>query len=155
MASPEPDRLKGFGYEDLMMFGLQLMAGKSQYALQNVGEAGVVALTAKQARAKAAADEKKENAMAKYYEKYGNYLEAEGSRKAEEDKPLAQLNKEIAAAYMELNKDLMLRSDPVKMAAAKRQARAELIANYPDLASTMGGTGSSLDLTKWGNPVKN
>ena len=155
MASPEPDRLKGFGYEDLMMFGLQLMAGKSQYALQNVGEAGVAALTAKQARAKAAADEKKENAMAKYYEKYGNYLEAEGSRKAEEDKPLAQLNKEIAAAYMELNKDLMLRSDPVKMAAAKRQARAELIANYPDLASTMGGAGPSLDLTKWGNPVKN
>ena len=50
MAGPEPDRLKGLGYEDLLMFGLQLMAGKSQYALQNVGEAGVAALTANQAR---------------------------------------------------------------------------------------------------------
>ena len=162
---PKEER-SGFGYEDLLMFGLNLMAGQSSNALTNVGTAGIAALTAKQARTaaekktameerKIASDEKKENAMAKYYEKYGNYLEAEGSRKAEEDKPLAQLNKEIAAAYMELNKDLMLRSDPVKMAAAKRQARAELIANYPDLASTMGGAGPSLDLTKWGNPVKN
>jgi len=44
------DERSGFGYEDLLMFGLQLMAGKSQYALQNVGEAGVAALTANQAR---------------------------------------------------------------------------------------------------------
>jgi len=148
---PKEER-SGFGYEDLLMFGLNLMAGQSSNAFTNVGTAGVAALTAKQARTaaekktaleerKIASDEKKEAAMAKYYEKYGSYLEAEGNRKAEEDKPLAQLNKEIAAAYMELNKDLMLRSDPVKMAAAKRQARADLIANYPELESTIGGGG--------------
>jgi hypothetical protein len=152
MAGPEPDRLKGFGYEDLLMFGLQLMAGKSQYALQNVGEAGVAALSAKQARTaaekktameerKIASDEKKESAMAKYYEKYGNYLDSEADRKAEEDKPLAQFRKELAAVYADLNKDVMLKQDPVKMAAAKRQARADLLVNYQEFADTMGGGG--------------
>ena len=141
---PKEER-SGFGYEDLLMFGLNLMAGQSSNAFTNVGTAGVAALTAKQARTaaekktameerKIASDEKKDAA-------YSEYLKSETSRKAEEDKPLAQLNKEIAAAYMELNKDLMLRSDPVKMAAAKRQARADLIANYPELESTMGGGG--------------
>jgi hypothetical protein len=150
MAGPEPDRLKGLGYEDLLMFGLQLMAGKSQYALQNVGEAGVAALTANQARRlaekkttmeerKIASDEQKESAMAKYYEKHGNYLDSEAARKAEEDKPMAQFRKELAAAYADLNKDAMLKLDPVKMAAAKRQRRADLLANYQELADTIGG----------------
>jgi len=119
------------------------MAGKSQYALQNVGEAGVAALASKQARAKAASDEKKENAMAKYYEKYGSYLESEAGRKAEEDKPLAQFRKELAAQFLKLEANEMLSLDPVKMAAAKRQARAELLASYPELASTMGGAPSA------------
>lgn len=154
MAGPEPDRLKGLGYEDLLMFGLQLMAGKSQYALQNVGEAGVAALTANQARRlaekkttmeerKIASDEQKESAMAKYYEKHGNYLDSEAARKAEEDKPLAQFRKELATQFLKLEANQMLSLDPVKMAAAKRQARAELLASYPELMGTMGGAPSA------------
>ncbi len=65
----------GFSYEDLMMFGLQLMAGKSQYALQNVGEAGVATLTARQARAKAEADKRKSEAEALRDTAYSKYLQ--------------------------------------------------------------------------------
>ena len=92
---------------------------------------------------KIASDEKKETAMAKYYEKYGNYLESEAGRKAEDDKPLAQFRKELATQFLKLEANQMLSLDPVKMAAAKRQARAELLASYPELASTMGGTPSA------------
>lgn len=144
----------GFGYEDLMMFGLQLMAGQSPNALTNVGTAGIAALTAKQARTaaekkttleerKIASDEKKEAAMARYYEKYGNYLESEAGRKADDDKPLAQFRKELAAAYLKLEANPLLSLDPAKMAAAKRQARADLAASYPELAGTMGGAPSA------------
>jgi len=146
---PKAER-SGLGYEDLLMFGLQLMAGKSQYALQNVGEAGVAALTAKQAREKVEYDRRKTDAeiaqsgaMSKYYEKHGNYLDSEAARKAEEDKPLAQFRKALAAAYADLNKDAMLKQDPVKMAAAKRQARADLLAEYQELADTIGGAPSA------------
>jgi hypothetical protein len=137
---PKEDR-KGFGYEDLMMFGLQLMGNKSPNFGTAFGEAGIAALTAKQAREKAAGDQQKEAAMAKYYEKYGNYLDSEGARKAEEDKPLAQFRKELAAAYLKIDADDLLSSDPVQKAAAKRQARAELLASYPELIGTMGGGG--------------
>ena len=161
MASPEPDRLKGFGYEDLLMFGLQLMGNKSQYFGTAVGEAGVAALASKQARAKAAADEKKEAAMAKYYDKYGSYLEAEGSRKALEDKPQMLYQKAVDKAVADAVASMayQLAKTPAEKAQleadARARAKASFLAVYPELADTMGGTGSSLDLTKWGNPVKN
>ena len=148
---PKEER-SGFGYEDLLMFGLNLMAGQSSNALTNVGTAGVATLTANQARTaaekktameerKIASDEKKEAAMAEYYKKHGNYLESEAGRRAEEDKPLAQFRKELATQFLKLEANQMLSLDPVKMAAAKRQARAELLASYPELADTMGGGG--------------
>jgi len=149
MASPEPDRLKGFGYEDLLMFGLQLMAGKSQYALQNVGEAGVAALASKQARAKAAADERKEAAMARYYEKYGNYLDSEGSRKAAEDKPQLQYQKAIDNAIAKLAEDpeYKFAKTPAEKTQMENNARAKVKASflsvYPELADTLGGTPSA------------
>ena len=90
---------------------------------------------------KIASDEKKEAAMAEYYKKHGNYLESEAGRRAEEDKPLAQFRKELATQFLKLEANQMLSLDPVKMAAAKRQARAELLASYPELADTMGGGG--------------
>jgi hypothetical protein len=149
MASPEPDRLKGFGYEDLLMFGLQLMAGKSQYALQNVGEAGVATLTAKQARAKAAADDRKEAAMARYYEKYGNYLDSEGSRKAAEDKPQMQYQKAIdnAIAKLAATPEYKFAKTPAEKTQMENNARetvkASFLSVYPELADTLGGTPSA------------
>jgi len=61
----------GFGYEDLMMFGLNLMAGQSSNALTNVGTAGIAALTARQARAKAEAEKSKSEAESDYYKARG------------------------------------------------------------------------------------
>ena len=66
-----PEKLAGLGWEDLMMFGLQLMAGKSQYAMQNIGEAGIGALGAKAAREKAASE-------AAYYKAKGAQTERTG-----------------------------------------------------------------------------
>jgi soluble lytic murein transglycosylase-like protein len=155
MAGPEPDRLKGLGYEDLLMFGLQLMAGKSQYALQNVGEAGVAALTANQARRlaekkttmeerKIASDEQKESAMAKYYEKHGNYLDSEAARKAAEDKPQMQYQKAVENAVAAAVADPMYKyATPAEQAQLVANARARVkqnfLSSYPELESTMGG----------------
>ena len=144
---PKEER-KGFAYEDLLMFGLQLMAGKSQYALQNVGEAGVAALASKQAREKTAVDQRKEAAMAKYYEKYGNYLDSEGSRKAAEDKPQMQYQKAIDNAIAKLSEDPEYRfaKTPAEKTQMENNARAKVKASflsvYPELADTLGGTPS-------------
>lgn len=51
-ANPDADTSK-FSGEDLLMFGLQMMAGKSQYALQNIGEAGIATLKSRAERKKA------------------------------------------------------------------------------------------------------
>ena len=155
---PKEER-SGFGYEDLLMFGLQLMGNKSQYFGTAVGEAGVAALSAKQARTaaekktsmeerKIASDEKKEAAMAKYYDKYGSYLEAEGSRKALEDKPQLQYLKAVDA---ELGKLVAPNNMPYQIASPAEKQRMEqevrdrvlrtYSAHFPELADTMGGGG--------------
>jgi hypothetical protein len=61
----------GFGYEDLLMFGLNLMAGQSPNALTNVGTAGIAALSARQAKAKAETENRKSEAESDYYKARG------------------------------------------------------------------------------------
>jgi hypothetical protein len=77
------DTLLGFGRDDIMMFGLQLMAGQSPHVLQNVGTAGIGTLAAKQAREKAAADKELLQAHKEYYSAAGAKSRAEA--KALED----------------------------------------------------------------------
>jgi len=161
MASPEPDRLKGFGYEDLLMFGLQLMAGKSQYALQNVGEAGVAALAAKQAREKVEYDRRKTEAEIKGTEAMAKYHTAAANRYTLEDKPTAQYLKAVDAELVKLvapNNMPYHMASPAEKQRREQEARDRVLRTYspryPELADTMGGSGSPLDLTKWGNPVK-
>ena len=161
---PKEER-SGFGYEDLLMFGLNLMAGQSSNALTNVGTAGIAALTAKQARTaaekktameerKIASDEKKDTA-------YSKYLESETGRKALEDKPQMLYQKAVDKAVADAVASMayQLAKTPAEKAQleadARARAKASFLAVYPELADTMGGMGSSLDLTKWGNPVKN
>ena len=144
---PKEDR-KGFGYEDLMMFGLQLMAGKSQYALQNVGEAGVAALAAKQAREKVEYDRRKTEAEIKGTEALAKYHTAAANRYTLEDKPTAQYLKAVDA---ELAKLVAPNNMPYQMAAPAEKQRMEqeardrvlrtYSARYPELADTMGGGG--------------
>jgi soluble lytic murein transglycosylase-like protein len=136
---PKEER-KGFGYEDLMMFGLQMMAGKSQYALQNVGEAGVAALSAKQAREKTEYDRRKTDAEIKGSEALTRKYGAEAQRLEAEDRPAAQMRKELAAAYAKIEADPFMKLDPIKKAAAKRLADAEIGARYAELVGTIGGS---------------
>ncbi len=70
--APPKSETKGWTGDDWMQFGFALMAGKSPYALQNIGEAGLVAVKGARERAKetllerqTAANEKKADA---YYE---------------------------------------------------------------------------------------
>ena len=160
---PEGTDTKGFTNEDWLNLGFGLLAGKSQYAMQNLGEAGIATLAAKQARTKAGIEERKagiderkaaadiaqSGAMSKYYT-------AAAERYAAEDRPLAQARKEIAAAYAKLDANQLLSMDPVKMAEAKQQATAEIMARYPELKDTIGAgsAGPALDLSKWGQPAK-
>lgn len=77
------DTLLGFGRDDVIMFGLQLMAGQSPFALQNVGTAGIGTLAAKQAREKAQIDKELAQAHKEYYTSAGAKAKAEA--KALED----------------------------------------------------------------------
>jgi hypothetical protein len=170
MAGPEPDRLKGLGYEDLLMFGLQLMAGKSQYALQNVGEAGVAALTANQARRladqkskfaerEADREERKTTAAVKSADALSRKYGAEAlALEADTKTDSAMRMKAAALAQQDLQDWAKLPANFTATPAQVNAKRSELMRTYFDLlgqASTMAATGSSLDLTQWGTPVKN
>jgi hypothetical protein len=74
---------KGWSGEDILMFGLQMMAGKSQYAMQNIGEAGIATLANRQAqlkaeteRGKTASDIKEAGQRGKWYEAQATSLES-------------------------------------------------------------------------------
>lgn len=56
-AVPPSKKTKGFNDDDWLQFGLALMAGKSQYAFENIGNAGLSAVAGKKER------EKEERAM--------------------------------------------------------------------------------------------
>ena len=61
------DTLLGFGRDDVIMFGLQLLAGQSPNALQNFGTAGIGTLGAKAAREKAQTEKELAQAHKEYY----------------------------------------------------------------------------------------
>jgi hypothetical protein len=149
----------GFGYEDLLMFGLQLMAGKSQYALQNVGEAGVAALAAKQAREKVEYDRRKTDAEITSLEATAKYHGALAqSYEAETKTDAAQRMKAATLAQRDLENWVKMPENFKATPAQVTAKRDELMRAYFQAlgqAGTMGGAGPSLDLTKWGNPIKN
>ena len=73
---PKAEAKKGMSFsdEDLMMLGLNLMAGKSQHALTNLGEAGIATLGAKREREKLAADKEQRDIMGEYYKRLSGTL---------------------------------------------------------------------------------
>ena len=118
----------GFGYEDLMMFGLNLMAGQSPNALTNVGTAGIAALTFRQAKAKAEADKLKSEAESEYYkarsEDYRDEI-AQGPEKrrlAAEDKKLVAEDRRTRIENEKLDREERL----------ARQKSVDLMKNQKD-----------------------
>jgi hypothetical protein len=71
------DTLLGFGRDDVIMFGLQLLAGQSPNALQNLGTAGIGTLGAKVAREKAQTDKELAQAHKEYYKSAAAKSQAE------------------------------------------------------------------------------
>lgn len=96
------ETLLGFDKNDIMMFGLRLMAGQSPFALQNVGEAGIGTIAAKQAREKAAVDKSLAEAHKEYYSAAGAKARAEAQALADNTKGLSGLVQAYAKDPMAL-----------------------------------------------------
>lgn len=83
------DTLLGFGRDDVIMFGLQLLASKSPNPLQAAGEAGIGMYAAKQAREKAALDKELAQAHKDYYKSAAAKTQAEADYMASGAKGMA------------------------------------------------------------------
>lgn len=88
-APAEEKKTFGLSNDDLLMLGLNMMAGKSQHALQNVGEAGLATLVGRREREKTAAEKEKaaseaelRKAQTGYYGAQSEYLTEQKSENA-------------------------------------------------------------------------
>jgi len=89
---------KGWSGDDWLQLGLGLMAGKSQYAMQNLGEAGLGVLASKQAQKKAQSEQTRDDAYAKYYGILGDQITSgEKLAQASETKVADYVTKGMAA----------------------------------------------------------
>ena len=79
LTSPEAKKEEGgfnMSNEDMFNMGMALLAGKSQYALQNLGEAGLTMGQMRAARNKQAAEVEAQKAMARYHNAYADIMPA-------------------------------------------------------------------------------
>jgi soluble lytic murein transglycosylase-like protein len=120
----------------LLNLGLGLMAGKSPYALQNLGEAGIGALRQEQEQKKMDLEQRKQDALEALQKQqgqyYGAYAEAIKRGAKEKNTQLAvdeMINKELAA-----NK--MLGIDPAAREAERRKLQGIYYPQY-GINSTM------------------
>lgn len=140
---------EGLSRDDWLTLGFALLSGKSQYALENLGAAGLGMLKARQDRAKTAQDREKmvldrakteqDIALSKSQEAYNK---ANAARVAAEDKPLAQYTRAVDAALTQLAKDPMyLVATPEvqaqQEAAVRRRVAQTYMSAYPEIANTM------------------
>lgn len=137
-AVPEGTNTKGWTSEDWLTLGFSLLSSDSPYFTKALGTAGAAVQTGRQAREKTGLEALKTRQDIESSKALARKYGAEALRYEAEDKPLAQMRKEIAAAYLKLESDAMLKLDPAKLAAEKRRVAAEIMANYPELADTMG-----------------
>jgi len=79
LTSPEAKKEEGgfnMSNEDMFNMGMALLAGKSQYAMQNLGEAGLTMGQMRAARNKQAAEIEAQRAMARYHNAYADIMPA-------------------------------------------------------------------------------
>jgi hypothetical protein len=135
------ETLLGFDKNDIMMFGLRLMAGQSPFALQNVGEAGIGTIAAKQAREKAAADKSLAEAHKEYYSAAGAKARAEAKALEDNTKGLSGLVQAYAKDPMAL-KMLEASDNPQdqKLAALIKMQIQQMVGQAPaPISSTPTG----------------
>jgi len=94
---------KGRNWDDIMLnTGLGLLAGKSPYALQNLGEAGLNALQIERAQTKEDREQKLAELHGKYYESAGKQAEANANYIADERGQNALMAKAAAVTEQSL-----------------------------------------------------
>jgi len=106
----------------LLNMGLGLLAGKSQYALQNAGEAGLGAVKMEQEQRKQDAAERLQEAQGKYYGAYATAIE-HGAK----EKNLQLEAEKIIQSTLDKNK--LLSFDPEARAAAEAKLRQSIYQN--------------------------
>ena len=113
----------------LLNLGLGLMAGKSPYALQNLGEAGIGALKQEQEQKKMDLEERKQKALedlqatqGRYYGAYAKAIEEGAKGKDKQFEADQIIEKELAANKMPM--------DFAERAAERRRLQAEIYPRY-------------------------
>jgi soluble lytic murein transglycosylase-like protein len=123
---------KGRDWNDFLLnLGLGLMAGKSPYAFQNLGEAGLGALRAEQDKRKQDAAERLQEAQGRYYGAYATAIE----HGAKEKNLQLEAEKMIQST---LDKNKLLSIDPEARAAAEAKLRKSIYQNL-GIQPIMGG----------------
>jgi hypothetical protein len=139
----EPKETKkgsGFSDEDMLMLGLNLMAGKSQYALSNLGEAGIATLGAKREREKLAADKEQRDIMGEYYKRLSGTLGTSA-----EERMIAQVMKEEGIPYAAA----IERISGAKFAPRAETTERDFMKQYESLAKTPGFIIDNPDAAAW------
>jgi len=158
-AEPEKTQKSGFGFtnEDIVRLGLAMMAGKSQYAMENIANAGLATLDAKREREKQEAvlaqqarqnalEEKKQAMMEKYYGPLGEQALANAEYIKSEKGQDALKMKALTLAETEYAK---WASDPMGGGLADAATKAAYRQNiFNDYLSRMGVTGTGGTMAK-------
>ena len=141
----------------MIKFGLGLMAGKSPYALTNVGEAGLGALQMAAAEKKAAAEQQLHEAQAEMYRQHGILYGQLGELKeaqmdAKERIALAQI---LATQHAKIDANPMLSESQkaIQKAMAKSQAADIILGQRP--SGSFGTAPAATPSTSGGPTVSN
>jgi len=139
---PKAEAKKGSGFsdEDMLMLGLNLMAGKSQYALSNLGEAGIATLGAKREREKLAAAQQERNIMGEYYKRLSGTLGTSA-----EERMIARVMQEEGIPYAQA----IERISGAKFAPRAETTERDFMKQYESLAKTPGFLIDNPDAAAW------
>jgi hypothetical protein len=120
---------KGMNYDDLLAFGLNLMAGTSPNALTNVGAAGIAALKNKQEREKAEQDLEYKDIMKKYYGSLGKKAESEASYLASGEKG-RMADRQKAVAEIQASMDAWAKAKAGMYTPEEEEAQRRKLTQY-------------------------
>jgi len=124
----------------MLMLGLNLMAGKSQYALSNLGEAGIATLGAKREREKLAAAQQERNIMGEYYKRLSGTLGTSA-----EERMIARVMQEEGIPYAQA----IERISGAKFAPRAETTERDFMKQYESLAKTPGFLIDNPDAAAW------
>jgi hypothetical protein len=132
-----PEERKGFSNDDLLAFGLSLMAGTSPHALQNVGQAGLAMLAQRKAGQQQQLGQELTKAQIKKLNADTEYLNEQKGQNALRMKALALANDE----FNKWQATVGLTATEEEKDAARKKITAFHLRDMGVTPATMGGTG--------------